>query len=507
MPVQPHPVAQPGRPIPVSATAPASHPQNAPQPIPASTGAVTVRQPSADDEEHEEEKTPEAVKKAPPWLISAIVHMVLLLVLAFIVIARLPKPQIEMEVVYAEELGEQLQDDQLQMSQLESLDIVEPVFAEDMNPVDDPLAAPPDIPEVTFDAVTSSSDIAAPSIGMALSGREKGMKKALLAAYGGNATTEAAVTMGLEWLKKNQQQTGLWSLEGPYSNGGLAENRAAATAMALLAFQGAGHTHKGGDFKNEVIKGWNALLKLQDADGNFFKEGPHHHRLYTQAQCTIAICELYGMTKDEAYRKPAQLALNYCIAAQSPTGGWRYVPKEDADTSVTGWYVMAMQSGLMAGLTVPSPNLSMIQQFLDTVTPDGGIHYSYKPGQGTTPTMTAEALLCRQYLGWAHEDPRLNEGIQYILANPIDLSDQNVYYWYYATQATHHMDGDIWHSWNRVMREKIPKSQIKTGAERGSWSSSNDQWGSHGGRLYTTCLSIYMLEVYYRHLPIYNYKL
>ena len=34
-----------------------------------------------------------------------------------------------------------------------------------------------------------------------------------------------------------------------------------------------------------------------------------------------------------------------------------------------------------------------------------------------------------------------------------------------------------------------------------------DQWGQHGGRLYTTCLSIYMLEVYYRHLPIYNYGL
>ena len=41
--------------------------------------------------------------------------------------------------------------------------------------------------------------------------------------------------------------------------------------------------------------------------------------------------------------------------------------------------------------------------------------------------------------------------------------------------------------------------------EGGSWSPDNqDQFEPHGGRLYVTCLSIYMLEVYYRHLPIYE---
>ena len=30
-----------------------------------------------------------------------------------------------------------------------------------------------------------------------------------------------------------------------------------------------------------------------------------------------------------------------------------------------------------------------------------------------------------------------------------------------------------------------------------------DQWGGQAGRLYVTCLSTYMLEVYYRHLPLY----
>jgi hypothetical protein len=57
------------------------------------------------------------------------------------------------------------------------------------------------------------------------------------------------------------------------------------------------------------------------------------------------------------------------------------------------------------------------------------------------------------------------------------------------------------------MRQALPDNQIKTGNDKGSWPSSNDRWGAKGGRLYVTCLSIYMLEVYYRHLPIYKWRL
>ena len=41
-------------------------------------------------------------------------------------------------------------------------------------------------------------------------------------------------------------------------------------------------------------------------------------------------------------------------------------------------------------------------------------------------------------------------------------------------------------------------------SERGSWDPQGDAWGSQGGRLYVTCMSLYMLEVYYRYLPLYQ---
>ncbi len=120
--------------------------------------------------------------------------------------------------------------------------------------------------------------------------------------------------------------------------------------------------------------------------------------------------------------------------------------------------------------------------------------------------MTAEALLCRQYLGWRQDDPRLIGGTEFLLQRLPDWKSRDVYYWYYATQVTHHMEGAYWDRWNRVMRELLPAKQIKEGQERGSWDPRGDRYGGAGGRLYVTCMSLYMLEVYYRYLPIYQRK-
>jgi hypothetical protein len=115
----------------------------------------------------------------------------------------------------------------------------------------------------------------------------------------------------------------------------------------------------------------------------------------------------------------------------------------------------------------------------------------------------------REYLGWKRNDPRLVAGMDWITSpeNRIDFkNNRNVYYWYYATQAAHHVEGEYWKRWNAVMRQVLPEQQVARGKEAGSWDPnkpSEDQWANHGGRLYVTCLSIYMLEVYYRHLPIY----
>ena len=460
------------------------------------------------------ELTSVALKNSPPWLISAAFHMLLLIVLGLLAMSIRDRDQIHLNVqpVYAEEFGEQLEYD----SELgaDTIDVAEdPAFSfSDLPEVENPLAAPPEV-EIYPDGPFSTSDIDAPSIGLALTGREEGArKKALKGRYGATHLTSAAVRRGLEWLARNQLKDGSWSLSGPYRSAlhSDLDNPVAATAMALLAFHGDGHTHRRGRFRPNVARGWQWLSKEQDADGNFFHhEGSFNHSFYTQGMCTIAICELYGMTKDPEYKEPAERAVAYCLRTQGTAGGWKYSPNSHSDLSVTGWVVMALQSAKMAGLDVPKEKLGRVEEFLDKVAAEGGSRYRYEPQREPSLAMTAEGLLCRQYLGWKRDDPRLVAGVEWI-TSPENLIDYNkgrdVYYWYYATQVAHHMEGDYWKRWNAVMRQVLPEQQIETGSEGGSWDPERptmDQWAAYGGRLYVTCLSLYMLEVYYRHLPIY----
>jgi hypothetical protein len=454
------------------------------------------------------------LEQSPPWLFSMAFHLLMVIVMGLIVYVNMPRKPLELtaETVFADKLGDQLENDTpAGVAGLKSADDVV-ITPENLPPVEDPFAAPTHL-DVRAEGTTISSDIQAPEIGLALSGRRPGSARQRLSGlYGGTGVTDAAVGKGLEWLARNQRPDGSWSLAGPYSGGAPRFNdcESAATAMALLAFQGDGNTHLEGKYKKNVANGWRWLMKQQDPDGCFFRNGGFNYRFYTHGQCTIAICELYAMSKDTRYRPPAQSAVDYCLRSQSPEGGWRYSPNTDNDVSVTGWIVMALQSAKMAGLNVPNEKLRKVEKYLDSIALQGGSRYPYQEGGEVRRSMTAEALLMREYFGWKRNDHRLIDGINWITSpeNLIDFNNnRDAYYWYYATQAAHHFGGAPWKRWNTVMRKALPEQQVSHGKEAGSWDPArptDDQWGRYAGRLYVTCLSIFNLEVYYRHMPLYQ---
>jgi hypothetical protein len=373
--------------------------------------------------------------------------------------------------------------------------------------VTDPIDSIPNkrvVDEVLGPVIEAPAGPATLDIRLALSGREPNRKAALLKRLPGTNKTEKAVALGLRWLASKQHRRGLWSLQGPYPNGGQQENVQAASAMALLAFLGTGHTPKDGLHRRVVVNGARALSEAMDKDGRFFEGLPSSHQMYTQALCTTAFCELYAMTGDKKYGDKARKAVEFCLVSQSPGGGWRYQPGEAGDTSVTGWFVMALQTARMADIEVPPEAFQRIGRFLDSVARDDGSRFAYRPTDGATLTLTAGGLLCRQYLGWPRDDPRLNNGALYLLGNLPEWQKRNVYYWHYATQVLHHLDGDPWRIWNERMREILTESQETRRPEAGSWDPTEDRWGAAAGRLYVTCLSLYILEAYYRHLPLYE---
>lgn len=460
---------------------------------------------------------------------SFVLHVSLILILALIPLAQMASEHVEMIIGDVNNNGEGAieftetpqgsdialgETDDLQMSNF-AADL--PEFQLDIPALSSSLS-----PAKATDAL--GANLAGMAVEHGLTGRSGSLKGALLAKYGGNATTEAAVKAGLEWLAAQQRPDGGWSLQGPYSDGSANEDRTGATAMALNAFLGAGNSHRSGQYKEQVDRGLKFLLRRQDKEGFFANGEPSHNQMYSQALATITVCEAYGMTGDSDLKTPAAKAIKFAEWSQSRQKGWRYQPREDSDLSVTGWYMMALMTGKMAGLEPSEKTIRSVEDYLEAVSHDYGARYSYQRSEPPSLSMTAEGLLCRQYLGWPSSHPALQRAIELDLLphaptlpparkdeDPTDFAKRaariemfSVYYWYYATQVLHHVGGDDWTEWNNAMRVTLPALQVKDGREKGSWDPEKDQFGPSGGRLYTTCFMVYCLEVYYRHLSLYD---
>jgi hypothetical protein len=354
--------------------------------------------------------------------------------------------------------------------------------------------------------------------GQGFSGRGTGMRSAMLGRYGGTKASERAVAAALYWLQKHQMKDGSWSLEKyttmckdkSCTGVGSIESLSGATAMGLLPFLAAGQTQATkGPFQETVRQGVYWLISHQKKDGDLSADSSGKQAwMYSHAMATIALCEDYGMSHDKSVGIAAQNAINFIQAAQNTkTGGWRYHPGEEGDTSVLGWQFMALKSAQMAGLTVNRATLEGAKKWLKSCGATGAGRFSYQPDGGPTPTMSAVGVLCNQYLHAGRTDPVITGGVQLLMANQPDDANHNIYYWYYATQAMHNMADKDWEVWNRKMRTILVNSQQTEGCAAGSWDPdkpNKDAWGPYGGRVMMTSLSALTLEVYYRYLPLYK---
>jgi len=366
----------------------------------------------------------------------------------------------------------------------------------------------------------------------AFDGRGDG-KGLLLSQHGGSEGSEKAVALGLEWLAEHQHPNGSWDYDftkalkcrGKCRNPGPFTSSNSATALAILPFLGAGITPTSGDvrYRSVVDRGLRFLLQngRRRPEGLSFIDttvGPmYHHGI-----ATIAICEAAAMTQDPVLKAAAQQAVDFICYAQSPTdGGWRYEPRDlkGGNTSIFGWQIMALKSGQMGGANVPPEVFFKAQRFLDSVVSiDDGAIYGYlsredlhrdtrgtdnraRPWEEYRRATPAIGLLSQMYMGWNVDHPALVRGVQYIADMGPDPN--NLYYNYYATQVLHHYGGETWNRWNLQQRDALIARQSLEGHERGSWYFDGP-WNDDGGRLYTTSLAILILEVYYRHLPLYQ---
>lgn len=462
-------------------------------------------------------------------MLSTILH-VLALSLCGLIVLNPPRlvEEIFTTVVENEEVGEPIVDRSMLITEeIKDRPLEEPISPEFTSHLEFDLKGPIDL-NVNKDSpqLEKASGDGQPAINIKIgemtSGRMSAQnKKLMVEKYGGNSASEAAVAAGIRWLEYHQASNGSWSFEHashPACKGQCSQNGTfnhcynGATGLAMLTFLGAGHTHLSGDYKKQVSRAVDFLLKSakQTKDGLDLRGAVMANEgMYVQGLCTIALCECAAMTDDSRVRKAAKGALQFIVNAQNAAdGGWRYYPGSPGDTSVTGWQVMALKSGQSASIEFPNKAFKGVKVFLDQVASERGTRYAYMPDtgrrrSGATESMTAVGLLCRMYLGWDRSSPQLANGIEYL--DTIKPMADDMYFNYYATQVMHHWGGEEWKRWNELMRNQLVRTQrtARDGHMAGSWDIADPHGGS-GGRLYMTCLSTMTLEIYYRHLPLYN---
>lgn len=343
-------------------------------------------------------------------------------------------------------------------------------------------------------------------------GRTGKEKARLLKEFGGSEASEEAVMLGLAWLTQMQQKDGSWVYDGS-----MPQETSAATGMALLAFLGAGQSHKTGRYQQTVQAAVDWLVKNLDNDGKFTGAST----MYGQGIATLALCEAYGLTQDKKILDAAQSAINFIQKKQGQNGSWGYEPGTQGDNSIVGWQVQALHAAsLTQDIKVDPKVIKKAIQFLD-FSGAGPLKsmYGYTDSNvnvGPATNLTAIGLLMRYYIdGWRSKNRGFAEGVKGLMTRaptPQAKPGFDMYYYYYATQVVRFYGKEEWNTWNDGpkaadgtrkggVQDWLISLQDRTSVNRGSWPPEIGNIGGCCGKLGTTALCLLTLEVYYRYTP------
>lgn len=334
------------------------------------------------------------------------------------------------------------------------------------------------------------------------------------AMYGATRASEDAVEMALAWLAEHQQRNGSWSFDltidpcrGRCSHSRSAGENAtpatAATGLSLLAFLGAGYTHREGKYAEVVRRG---VYYLRDAarpatHGLDLQAGSMYgHGIATLALTEILAIDRYNNQVDTEIKELVEGAVLFTLVAQHQQGGWRYVPGSPGDMTISGWQILSLVSARYGGIPLRTNTLSDAKSFVNSLSHDGTYEFGYITKR-PEPTTTAIGLCMLMYLGESPFQTPFSRSLSKMAARGPKKFD--VYHDYYATMALHNARHPDWDHWHKPLRDHLVRTQATTGHERGSWHFK-DHHGDVGGRLYTTAMAAMILEVYYRYMPLYQ---
>lgn len=340
--------------------------------------------------------------------------------------------------------------------------------------------------------------------------RDPEVHKPILKELGGSKESENAVDRALVWLASVQEPEGRWGYITTNRHRRAAADHPhdmACTGLATLAFLAQGHSPaKAGPYQDNVTRALDFLTSKQLDDGDL--RGPMRGggadmgNMYDQGIATFALAEAAIMSHDPKYTQAALAGAKFIVEAQNEeTGGWRYIPREQGDSSVFGWQIMALHSAEQIGFEIPSScRTGMLRYIKMAASGDHEMLAGYQPHNGPTAPMTAEIAFCRMLLGQQFTEDESNEVCDFLGNQPPDRGESDIYYWYYGSLCMMQMQNNAWKNWNTQVRDTLIRMQHRVGNDAGYWEGM--RWGDRGGHVFTTAMATLTLEVYYRYMPL-----
>ncbi|MHC5019537.1 MAG: FHA domain-containing protein [Planctomycetota bacterium] len=328
----------------------------------------------------------------------------------------------------------------------------------------------------------------------------------------GHKRVQPAVEAALAWLASQQRDDGSWSAA---AHGGQAPYDVGVTALALLAFVGAGEGGRDSRYAGNVARALAALRNVQQDDG--WIGARRGKSLYNHLAATQAALEAWHITRRPAARMVATQGLRALEQARVAGQGWRYrADRGDADTALTSWSGSLLAIAARTG-DRPDPEalptaIRWVRRNFDPST--GRIGYQRRGDSGarfkdalarypSAAAMSGSGAFMLLIAGYPESDETINGALGIVMKRAASAETKDVYAWHWNALALHQIGGKAWQQYAALMEAQLLPLQAgaDAGADTGSFAD-DDPWAAAGGRVYTTAMAALALESHYRYARV-----
>jgi hypothetical protein len=222
--------------------------------------------------------------------------------------------------------------------------------------------------------------------------------------------------------------------------------------------------------------------------------------MYGHGIATIALGEIYGMSKDPRVKQKLELAVHLIENCQNDQGGWRYQPqKSDADLSVSVLQIVALRAAKNGGIDVSQQTIDNALKYVRSCYDKQRGGFTYQPHNHAPGfARTAAGVYCLQVCG-QYDDPMVQRGAQYLMDSFGIQNEWFTYGHFYAAPALYMVGGDMWKTWYEKMHKQFMDT-VKREGDFASWEPVDQKVG----RLYATAVYTTILAMPYHYIPLYQ---